>query len=406
MASIQSYETKAGTRWLFKMYLGINPETGKPKKTTERGFLTEKEAYKAAGDLKYKLDNKLVKFGKAMIFNDLADEWLEYYKMQGNKDNSIRNRRSSINVLKKFFGYLQTRKIKKTDYQNMLDSLHKQEYKINTIRGIHTTGKMIFDFAMNFGMALENVTLGAKIPRTKLTVKEIEDRLSDAEIRGLFYEKDELATFLQGAKKWGEWQDITIFTLLVYSGMRPGELCALNKTSDLDFEHNRITISKTIYREGPISNITTTTPKTIESARVIDMDPAVMRMLKQHIEWYQAHHINNPHQKYTELGYLFTRTNSKNYRGYPFDVSNIDDKMERILKKMPDLKRLTPHKLRHTHTSLLAESQDAKIESIMARLGHKDDRTTRQIYLHVTKHLKEKLSKNFSDVMKEFHNLS
>ncbi|MDP5276348.1 tyrosine-type recombinase/integrase [Chengkuizengella axinellae] len=45
---------------------------------------------------------------------------------------------------------------------------------------------------------------------------------------------------------------------------------------------------------------------------------------------------------------------------------------------------LTPHSLRHTHTSLLAEA-GVELQEIMDRLGHKDDNTTKHVYLHVTK---------------------
>lgn len=405
MASIQSYETKKGTRWLYLIYNGINPATGRKQKIIKRGFMSEKEADDAANDLEYKLRTKEVTYNKSLIFKELADYWLDYYVARKFKASTVRNRRSSIKSLNKFFGYLQTRQITKKDYQDMLDTLHNQEYAYNTINGIHATGKLIFEFALNFGIALEDVTAGAKIPRNVLTVQEIEDRMSEVEIKGLFYEKDELATFLKACKDYGEWQDFTLFALLVYSGMRPGELCALKK-SDLDFINNKIIISKTIYLEGPVSNIIATPPKTLESARTVDMDPAIMTMLRQHIEWHQAHHINDLHQTYHEMDYLFARTNSDTFRGYPFSVSVIDRKMQKILKKVPDLKRLTPHKLRHTHTSLLAESEGAEIDAIMARLGHKDDKTTRLIYMHVTKHRKERLAKNFSEVMKDFLTIS
>ena len=52
-------------------------------------------------------------------------------------------------------------------------------------------------------------------------------------------------------------------------------------------------------------------------------------------------------------------------------------------------RRITPHTLRHTHASLLME-QGIDIDTISRRLGHSNSRVTREIYLHVTKKLKEK----------------
>ena len=49
---IKKYITKKGeTRYLFQTYLGIDPATGKEKRTTRRGFKTIKEAKAAERDL-------------------------------------------------------------------------------------------------------------------------------------------------------------------------------------------------------------------------------------------------------------------------------------------------------------------------------------------------------------------
>lgn len=51
--------------------------------------------------------------------------------------------------------------------------------------------------------------------------------------------------------------------------------------------------------------------------------------------------------------------------------------------------QITPHGFRHTHCSLLFES-GASIKEVQERLGHKDIKTTMNIYAHVTpKSIKE-----------------
>lgn len=57
--------------------------------------------------------------------------------------------------------------------------------------------------------------------------------------------------------------------------------------------------------------------------------------------------------------------------------------MRRILKLAGLNENLTPHSLRHTHTSLFAEAK-VSLEQIMERMGHSDDDTTKNVYLHVT----------------------
>ncbi len=61
--------------------------------------------------------------------------------------------------------------------------------------------------------------------------------------------------------------------------------------------------------------------------------------------------------------------------------------------------KLSPHSLRHTHISLLAEAGVA-LEQNMDRLGHSDDQITKNIYLHVTKEMKKEASQKFLQLMR------
>ncbi|KOS67188.1 integrase [Lysinibacillus contaminans] len=70
-----------------------------------------------------------------------------------------------------------------------------------------------------------------------------------------------------------------------------------------------------------------------------------------------------------------------------------------IAKLNPDL---TPHSLRHTHTSLLAEA-GVVLEQIMDRLSHSDHLITKNVYLYVTKEMKKEASQKFSELMRSFH---
>ncbi|SEQ44880.1 Phage integrase family protein [Piscibacillus halophilus] len=67
--------------------------------------------------------------------------------------------------------------------------------------------------------------------------------------------------------------------------------------------------------------------------------------------------------------------------------------MKRLLKIIGLKTTLNPHRLRHTHTSLLAQA-GVNLEIIMHRLGHQDEQTTRQIYLHVTDEMQKDASIN------------
>lgn len=72
--------------------------------------------------------------------------------------------------------------------------------------------------------------------------------------------------------------------------------------------------------------------------------------------------------------------------------------MRRLLKIAELNPELPPHSLRHTHTSLLAEA-GVSLPQIMERLGHKDEDTTKHVYLHVTKEMKKEASQKFKELM-------
>src|SRR5690554_5244897 len=101
---------------------------------------------------------------------------------------------------------------------------------------------------------------------------------------------------------------------------------------------------------------------------------------------------------YYDKDFVFAQEDEEN-AGYPPYIKLIAIRMARLLR-LSDLKtELTPHSLRHTHTSLLAEA-GVSLEQIMARLGHKDDDTTKNIYLHVTKPKKKEASQKFAELMR------
>jgi integrase len=84
--------------------------------------------------------------------------------------------------------------------------------------------------------------------------------------------------------------------------------------------------------------------------------------------------------------------------GYPLYIKKIENRMRRLLKMAELNPELTPHSLRHTHTSLLAEA-GVSLPQIMERLGHKNEDTTKNVYLHVTKEMKKEASQKFKELM-------
>jgi len=251
---------------------------------------------------------------------------------------------------------------------------------------------MIFNKAIEFELIKNNPTQYATVPKT---IKSIEELEAEEEIIK-YLEKEELSLFLKTAKEKGLDKDYPTFLLLAYTGMRGGEVCAL-KWKDIDFEEGTVSITKTYY--NPTNNVkqyTLLPPKTKTSKRKISVDAVVLEELKKHKPRQNIVRMEN-RDIYYDKDFIFTKESG--YLGYPEIIKTIENRMHRILKLAKLNERLTPHSLRHTHTSLLAEA-GVSLPEIMERLGHKDDETTKQVYMHTTKAMKKEASHKFSELMK------
>lgn len=192
-------------------------------------------------------------------------------------------------------------------------------------------------------------------------VQKVTDRQKGIEkTEEKYLESEDLRKLVNGM----EGQDRLVTEFLALSGLRIGELLALQ---DGDIDAEGIHVTKDMYN-GVVSE----TPKTDSSNRVVYIQPELVNVVAQIRKLTRA-------VKFA-LGDRSGRFMVFSYRAYA-----------RALKKAGDEllgRNVTPHMLRHTHTSLLAE-QGIPLDAISRRLGHHDSKVTKEIYLHVTEKRKK-----------------
>lgn len=383
---------KRGNSYYYSVDFGKDPRTRKRKRSYKGGFKTEADAEIAMQEFMVDFRRGDLAANTDISFKDFSTIWLRLYANTHNvKISTVRIREKQIKNLLTYFKEIQLRDVTKVMYQDMLFELRKTLAK-NTLSGVNATGKMIFKKAVELDYLKNDPSIYAVLPRVQATVEELEN---DSNIP-LYFEKEELAEFLNVAKESFHQQVYAIFMTLAYTGMRVGELCAL-KWKDIDYNNNTIRIYKTYYNpDNNTINYTLLTPKTAASRRTIEVDEDVIKILKQHKVEQNQLILKMPawHKE------SFVITKVLRYPGYPETVKQIESFMKQILRKTGVNKHLTPHSLRHTHISLLAEA-GASLEEIMDRVGHVDDSTTKNIYLHVTKDMKKEASHKFSSLMKD-----
>ncbi len=377
-------------RWVCVADGPADPVTGKRKQIPRRGK-TKREAMNRVREAIRLLEEDGIdqRIGRSMTFDELAERWISAYALTGVKRNTVRVREKEIKMLNKHIAKVPIENITHTVYQNTINKL-SLDYVRTTVQGANISGGMIFRYAIRHKLIKDDPTIGVIVPKKRKTVEDIKGEV----IEELYLEHEELEEFLATTQKYGLYLDYERFYLLTFTGMRSGELCALQKP-DLDFKENQISIIKTLYSErNNMRDFDLTPPKTDGSVRIIDVEKSIMDMLWRLVRKNDKHKIQYKHmyEDFNDMDFVFCRDN-----GYPFTPKNITDRMARLISMTSIKKNATPHMLRHTHVSMLTEA-GVDIATIMDRVGHEDIKTTMKIYTHVTNKMKKDASAKITNL--------
>lgn len=382
-----------GAKWSYTIDLDPDPATGERRQETKGGFATRDEAIEAANRVYVDRKDGTYIQRSAMLFKDFVPLWFNEYKISGRvKISTIAARESVLQHFLNPLSFMKLRDITTEKYQSILDKLKEEGYSKNSLTSIHAVGNMIFNAAIAKKKLKESPAKAAIMPIFQDTVEDLERKEEIAK----YLEKEELALFLKTAEERGKPGDYEIFFTMAYTGIRVGEICA-SKDIDVDLELGKISIRRTYYRNTKIKEYVLLTPKTKSSVRTIEIDLDVIAVLKRNDKRLKELKMKY-RTTYIDAGFLFVNTSQKR-AGLPMATYTVRKRMKRLLKLAGLDTSLTPHSLRHTHTSLLAEA-GVSLEEIMERLGHENDRITKKIYLHVTKARKKLASEKFSQLMR------
>lgn len=375
-----------------------DPATGDRKQKETRGCATAKEAEMLGIKIQHELLTGAYIEEKDIMYNDWVDQWIDLYRnrsIEPVKETTVRMRQRDLKRTKAYFGGLKLREVTKKMYQDMLIDLKITGKKSRrTIALVHEACPQMFAKAVELGLIKSNPTIGAQVPAYPETVEQLKNKTKVPK----FLEKDQLALLLKTAKENGKPQDYTMLYVLAYTGLRIGELCALEK-EDFNLVDKSLRVYKTLCVEGKFSIITLNTPKTISSEREVTFGESVKKVLELHFAWKNEYKMSVANRYYKDKQKRdFAFVNCRKQPGYPESAEHLRSRMKRFLRlaKLPDT--LTPHSLRHTHVSLLAEA-GYPLEHIQERLGHENDRVTRAVYLHVTETKRKEAPELFDQIM-------
>ncbi len=164
-------------------------------------------------------------------------------------------------------------------------------------------------------------------------------------------------------------------------GLRIGEVCGL-KWCDIDFTKRELTVNRTVLRikSGSRTQVVVQTPKTESSVRVIPLTAEMLLLL--------SGLRNTKHDDAFVLSGSRTRPLEPRALQYRF----------RVFQERNGLERRNYHILRHTFaTRSIERGYDPKVLSEL--LGHKNVKTTLQLYVHPTMQHKRRMIEDLSTML-------
>lgn len=329
-------DEKQGT-WYCQFY--YQDWQGVRRKKKKRGFKTKKQAQEWESSFKLSADASM-----DMALEAFVEVYFEDKKGEL-KERSIINKRSMIEYhVIPYFKNKTMSSITPMDLIQWQNAIRSKGYAQTYQRMIQNQVTALFTHAMNIYDLANN-----PCKKVKKMGKSDADRLE-------FWTKDEYDQFISTITPKSRYY--VLFEILFWTGCREGELLAFNK-SDIDFQNNRLHITKTYYRSASKDIISK--PKTEQSVRVIEIPEFLKVEIQEYIDTLD------------EL--------SDGERIFPMVAESVRDKLKRQIGKA-NVKKIRVHDFRHSHVAYLI-NQGVQPLIIKERLGHTDIKITLNTYGHL-----------------------
>ena len=355
-------KTKDGRQWYFKVYkkdLNGNNKAYKSKK-----YLTKKQAVEEEAIFLMKRDNPLKK-----KFILIAESYFnELNKIR--KGSTVYSYENAYNKnIKQYFVKYYIDEINVKIINEWKETLESKNFKTTYLNKLHNILKNIFDFAIrNYGLTINPATLSGRF-------KNKNDKIINDSEKLRYITYNDFNTFISSINDI-TWK--TFFMFLYYTGMRKGEVQALN-WNDIDLDNKEIVVNKTLNAKTKEKYIITTTKNNLN--RKIKISQILLEQLVLY---------KNEMVKYNDF---------KNkwfvFGGPRFLASTTIDNNKHKYFKLSGIKEITIHEFRHSHVSLLineyikkSNEKNMKIDTskfflmMSNRMGHSLD-VMQKTYMHL-----------------------
>lgn len=319
-------------------------------------FASAHEAYKEAVRIKNEYQERNGFANYSLTYDDFLDDfYIPSYKSDV-ENSTFKSRQSTFKHLKKWFGAKKLRDIRATDCEKFrVFLLGKSGYSQGFASLIYCMFRNTLDYAVRMDFLIKNPSRRTKtINKGKSTVA--------------FWTKSEFEKVLSVIYTKDYYQHMCFVILYLYftCGMRVSEGLALTY-DDIDFEHHRLKIHKTLEMKNKNDYELKPYTKTINGIRTISLDNDTIRILKNWKKDQEKHGVHNFIMSYDDT---------------PMSRTTIPLIVKRFAK-LAGVKPIQAKGLRHSSVSYLINEFNADVLTISRRLGHSSPEITLKYYAHL-----------------------
>lgn len=313
-------------------------------------------------------------------------EWMEVYKEPLIRPNTKRHYEHifEAHILPKL-GAMYVDEVRQMHIKDLINVLDAAGYQWETQNKVRILLLDLFNIAIENDFALKNPAKGVRLAKNRpndrivLSVGEQKDFFECA--AGTFYNN--------------------LFVTAVNTGLRPGELCALEE-EDLNFEERSISVTKTLLYQKFDGDEAKTfhigPPKTESSVRTVPMNEACEKALRRQIRLKKILAGKYGNMDVFKDILFVTKFNT------PICATVYNDAIKRIVSEV-NLQRdgteqipvFSAHTFRHTFATRCIEAGILP-KTVQKYLGHANLQMTMDLYVHITEDFKRDEMKKLDEI--------
>jgi integrase len=308
---MRGYVARKGDRWYAVVYEGLDPVTGREKRSWHPAGTSREEAERVAARLAAELNGRNDEV-RALTFGAyLTERWLPGKKVNLAESTWDGYRRKIERHILPAIGHLRIRRLSADHLEKLYDRmLHptdgRRSLAPKTVLEVHLIIRGALQDAVERGLVSRNVALIAHAPKLK-AIPKVEPQVWTAQ---------QLQAFLQAAAGH---RLFPAFWPLAATGMRRSELLGL-RWDDVGLKKKRLSVNRGLVAVA--YELHESRGKTANSRRSIDLDPTTIKVLKAWRQWQRAEQAAAGVES---EGWVFTNTDGK-----PVPPDSISQTFERI----------------------------------------------------------------------------